>query len=83
MISELLLSTNTAFGHHVSEEIPVSTSPMKMSLVDNQLFVSNLGQREITIIDTTKGEVTGKIETSSGVVAVMAIPERNVVCYNI
>lgn len=79
MISGLLLSTNTAFGHHVSEEIPVSTSPMKMSLVDSQLFVSNLGQREITIIDTTKGEVTGKIETSSGVVAVMAIPERNVV----
>lgn len=75
----LVFTTNDAFAHHVLQEIPVGTSPMKMSLTDDLLFVSNLGERQITVIDTTNDEVVGKIETSSGVVAVKAVPEKNVV----
>lgn len=74
-----LVPINSAFAHHVSKEIPVSTSPMKMSLSDNYLFVSNLGQNEISIIDTVTDEVVGTITTSDGVVAVAAIPEKNLV----
>lgn len=75
----LAFTTNDAFAHHVLQEIPVGTSPMKMSLTDNLLFVSNLGERQITIIDITNGETIGEIITSSGVVAVKAVPENNVV----
>ncbi|HXW02007.1 MAG TPA: hypothetical protein VD828_01370, partial [Candidatus Nitrosotenuis sp.] len=53
----LVFATNSAFAHHVSKEIPVSTSPMKMSLSGDYLFVSNLGQREISVIDTRSDEV--------------------------
>lgn len=75
----LIFATNSAFAHHVSKEIPVSTSPMKMSLSGDYLFVSNLGQREISVIDTRTDEVVKKITTSSGVVAVKAMPEKNLV----
>jgi YVTN family beta-propeller protein len=75
----LLFTANNAFAHHVLQEIPVGTSPMKMSMAEDLLFVSNLGERQITIIDIKNGEVIGEIVTSSGVVAVEAVPEKNVV----
>lgn len=75
----LVIATNNAFAHHVFEEIPVGISPMKMSITDDLLFVSSLGQREISIIDVKTDSVIGKIETTSGVVAVKGIPEKNVV----
>ena len=71
--------THNAFAHHVIDEIPVGKSPMKMSLNDDLLFVSNLGDRQISIIDIKTDQVIGKIETSSGVVAVRAVPEKNLV----
>lgn len=74
-----LIPIHSAFAHHVSKEIPVSTSPMKMSITDNYLFVSNLGQNEISIIDIVTDEVVGTIATSEGVVAVKAVPEKNLV----
>ncbi len=52
---------------------------MKMSLSSDYLFVSNLGQREISVIDTRSDEVVRKITTSEGVVAVEAVPEKNLV----
>ena len=75
----LVFTTGNAFAHHVFEEIPVGISPMKMSITDDLLFVSNLGERQISIIDITTDEVIGKIDTSSGVVAVKAVPEKNLV----
>ncbi|QLH09259.1 YncE family protein [Candidatus Nitrosotenuis sp. DW1] len=79
MLGISLIPINNAFAHHFSKEIPVSTSPLKMSITDNYLFVSNLGQREISIIDTITDQVVGTITTSEGVVAVKAIPEKNLV----
>lgn len=75
----LVFTTNDAFAHHVLQEIPVGTSPMKMSLTDDLLFVSNLGDRQISVIDIVNNEVVGEITTSSGVVAVRAVPDKNVV----
>lgn len=75
----LIFTTNNAFAHHVFTEIPVGISPMKMSLTDDLLFVSNLGDRQISIIDIKENKVVGKIDTTSGVVAVRAVPEQNVV----
>ncbi len=75
----ITFSANSAFAHHVLQEIPVGTSPMKMSLSGDYLFVSNLGEREISVIDTRSNEVVNTITTSSGVVAVEAIPEKNIV----
>src|SRR5574338_860925 len=80
MISlSLVFATNNAFAHHIFTEIPVGTSPMKMSITDDLLFVSNLGQREISIIDIKTDTVVGTIDASSGVVAVKGIPEKNLV----
>ena len=74
-----VFTIHEASAHHVLKEIPVGISPMKMSLDDDLLFVSNLGDRKITIIDTKSGQTLGDIDTSSGVVAVKAIPEKNLV----
>ncbi|HET8720108.1 MAG TPA: YncE family protein [Candidatus Nitrosotenuis sp.] len=72
-----VFAVNSASAHHVSEEIPVSTSPMKMSLSGDYIAVSNLGQREISVIDTKSDQVVQKITTSAGVVAVEIVPEKN------
>ena len=73
------LTTHNAFAHHVLDEIPVGTSPMKMSLTDDLLFVSNLGDKQISIIDTKTDKVIGNIDTDAGVVAVKAVPEKDLV----
>jgi DNA-binding beta-propeller fold protein YncE len=72
-----LLPVNQAFAHHVSKEISVINSPLKMSLANNFLFVSNLGESEISIIDVEKDALVGSIETKGGVMAVEAVPEKN------
>src|SRR5574338_1089860 len=79
VIFSLAFETNNAFAHHVFKEIPVGTSPMKMSITDDLLFVSNLGQRQISIIDIKTDAVVGTIDASAGVVAVKGIPEKNLV----
>lgn len=73
----LFLSVPGAFAHHVSKEIQVGTSPMKMSIEGTYLFVSNLGQREISVIDTRTDEVVNTITTSAGVVAAEAVPGKD------
>ncbi|HSB57274.1 MAG TPA: PEFG-CTERM sorting domain-containing protein [Nitrosopumilaceae archaeon] len=79
LVLVLGFATNSAFAHHVAKEIPVSTSPMKMSLAEGYLFVSNLGEREISVIDTATDQVVRKITTSEGVVAVKEVPDKNLV----
>lgn len=79
LVLGLGITTGNAYAHHVLKEIPVSISPMKMSMADNYLFVSNLGEREISVIDAKTDSAVRTIVTSSGVVAVEAVPERNTV----
>ena len=67
-----------AFAHHVLEEIPVSGSPMDMSLTDEFLYVSSFEYPHISIIDIKTDENIDFITTSSsGIMAVEAVPEKN------
>ncbi len=66
-----------AYAHHVMDEIPVSSGPLKMSVAEDLLFVSNLGAPTVSIIDTTTDKLVGNIVTNTGVVAVEGIPSKN------
>lgn len=66
---------NIVSAHHVLDEIPVASRPMKMSLSDDLLFVSNMGQPVVSIINTSLNAPIGKINTTGGVIAVKALPE--------
>lgn len=68
---------NSAFSHHVLDEIQVASRPMKMSLSDDLLFVSNMGEPVISIINTTLNAPIGEINTTGGVIAVKAVPEAD------
>lgn len=73
----LFLPIQNTYAHHILEEIPVTERPMKISLDDPLLFVSNLGQPVISIISTVSDNVAGTIETSSGVIDVEGILDKN------
>lgn len=68
---------NRAYAHHVLDEIDVTSRPMRMSLADDLLYVSNLGEPEVSIINTTAGQQVGNVTTNGGVMAVEAVPEKN------
>jgi DNA-binding beta-propeller fold protein YncE len=70
-------AASSAYAHHVSSEISVIASPLKMSLAEDFLFVSNLGVPEVSIIDITSDTLVGNISTEAGVMSVEAIPEKN------
>jgi YVTN family beta-propeller protein len=66
------------FAHHVIEEIPVSSSPMGMSLSEDALYVSSFGYPHIDIIDLSTRENVGFITTStSGIMDVAVVPDKN------
>ena len=66
------------FGHHVIEEIPVSESPMGMSLSNDILYVSSFGYPHIDMINLKTNENVGFITTSaSGIADVVAVPDKN------
>ncbi|MGD8431717.1 MAG: YncE family protein [Nitrosopumilaceae archaeon] len=65
-------------AHHVMEEIPVSASPMGMSLADDRLYVSSFGYPHIDIVDLEAQENVGFITTSSsGIMDVAVVPDKN------
>ena len=68
---------NRAYAHHVLDEIDVTSRPMRMSLAGDLLYVSNLGEPEVSIINTTSGQQVGNVTTNGGVMAVEAVPEKN------
>ena len=65
------------YAHHILKEIPVTERPMKISLDVPLLFVSNLGKPVISIISTVSDNVAGTMETSSGVIDVQGILDKN------
>jgi len=67
-----------AFAHHVSKEVHVGRSPMKMTIEEGHLYVSSLGEREVSVIDIRTDEVVKTITTSAGAVAVEAVLESDV-----
>jgi DNA-binding beta-propeller fold protein YncE len=72
-----LLPFHNAYAHHILKEIAVTERPMKISLDEPLLFVSNLGEPLISIISSVSDNVVGTIDTSSGVIDVEGILDKN------
>lgn len=66
-----------AFAHHISTHVEVTSSPMKMSIADDFLYVSHVSENKISIIDTRTDLLFKEITTSGGLVAVEAVPDKN------
>jgi len=77
MISILYLPSQSSFAHHVVKEIAVTERPMKISLDEPLLFVSNLGQPVVSIISTVSDKVVGTINTTQGVIDVEGVNDKN------
>ena len=71
------LPIQNSYAHHILKEIDVAERPMKISLDEPLLFVSNLGEPLISIISTVSDNVVGTIDTSSGVIDVEGILDKN------
>ena len=76
-LSILYLPIQITYAHHVVKEIAVTDRPMKISLDEPLLFVSNLGKPIISIIRTVSDNVAGTINTSNGVIDVEGILDKN------
>lgn len=68
-----------AFAHHIVSHVNVPASPMKMSLTDDFLYVAHMSDRTISVIDTRTDLLFSEITTSGGLIAVEAVPEKNLV----
>ncbi len=76
-LSMALLTSNVqkAYAHHVIEEIAVGKGPMQMSLADDKLYVANIGQRSISVVNTTSDKIIARINTTAGVSTLYAVPQ--------
>lgn len=77
LVAPVSIIQNMVSAHHIIGEIQVASRPMKMSQSDDLLFVSNMGQPVISIINTTVNAPLGEINTTGGVMAVKAVPEKD------
>ncbi len=77
MLTSPASDDNRAYAHHVLDEIDVTSRPMRMSLAGDLLYVSYLGEPEVSIINTTSGQHVANVATNGGVMAVEAVPEKN------
>jgi len=73
----LFLPIQNSYAHHILKEIAVTERPMKISLDDPLLFVSNLGKPLVSIISTVSDKVVGTINTTNGVIDVEGILDKN------
>ena len=76
-LSIIYLPIQFTYAHHVVKEIALTDRPMKMSLDEPLLFVSNLGKPVISIISTVSDNVAGTINTSNGVIDVEGVNDKN------
>ena len=76
-LSILYLPIQITYAHHVIKEITLTDRPMKMSLNEPLLFVSNLGQPVISIISTVSDNVVGTINASNGIIDVEGVKDKN------
>ena len=76
-LSILYLPIQITYSHHVVKEIALTDRPMKMSLDEPLLFVSNLGKPVISIISTVSDNVAGTINTSNGIIDVEGVNDKN------
>ena len=76
-LSILYLPIQITYAHHIVKEIALTDRPMKISLDEPLLFVSNLGKPVISIISTVSDNVVGIINTSNGVIDVEGILDKD------
>ena len=76
-LSILYFPIQITYAHHIIKEIALTDRPMKISLDEPLLFVSNLGKPVISIISTVSDNVVGTINTSNGVIDVEGILDKN------
>jgi YVTN family beta-propeller protein len=70
-----------SYAHHILEEIQVQGRPMRLSVNDGLLFVSNLGKEPtVSVINTTADRIVGSISTNESVFEVEGVPSKNKVC---
>jgi len=74
-ITSLSLHVQKAYAHHVIEEIGVGGGPLQMSLADNRLYVANIGQSAVSVIDTITDKTIARINTTAGVSTLYAVPQ--------
>jgi len=73
----IIVPVDVAFGHHVTARISVPDSPMDITTDGDKVYVSSLGERIISVIHTQTDRVMDEFETSGGVIALEAVPEKN------
>jgi YVTN family beta-propeller protein len=67
-----------SFAHHILQEIQVQGRPMRLSVNDGLLFVSNLGaEPTVSVINTTLDRLAGSIRTNESVFEVEGVPSKN------
>ena len=76
-LSILYLPIQITYAHHIVKEIALTDRPMKISLDEPLLFVSNLGKPVISIISTVSDNLVGTINTSNGVIDVEGILDKD------
>jgi YVTN family beta-propeller protein len=70
-----------AYAHHILDEIDVKSRPMKLCICERGLlYVSNLGDPGVTIINTTNDKLAGQLPLAQadqlGVMDVKAVPQK-------
>jgi YVTN family beta-propeller protein len=76
-LSLIYLPIQITYAHHIVKEIALTDRPMKISLDEPLLFVSNLGKPVISIISTVSDNLVGTINTSNGVIDVEGILDKD------
>ena len=65
----------TAYAHHVLEQITVPGNPMRMAVAGDTLFVSSLTEPKVSVVDTKTDKIVGTMNTTKVSMALKAIPE--------
>ena len=74
-LGSIALQGQKAYAHHVVEEIATGKGPMQMSLAGDTLFVANVGQPSVSVIDTGVDRTIGTINTTAAVSTLYAVPQ--------
>lgn len=64
-----------AYGHHVIEQIDVAKRPLRMSIAGDMLYIANIGEPSVSVINTTTDRTVRTINTTGAASALYAIPQ--------
>jgi len=83
VISSLVLISyfQNTYAHHILDEIDIKSRPLRLCICERGLlYVSNLGDPGVTIINTTNDKLAGQLPLAQaeqlGVMDVKAVPQK-------